>query len=132
MNPKAEDASTDDVIHFSVSPRIFYMLLAAAFTGGGGFGSFVAPQLDKNALESCYNTSSQALTQATTALSVVGDQSKELNFLREENKRLESLIFQQTQGRWTAEQQEEYERNDRRHEDAQDRDIESLKRREGK
>lgn len=116
--------------HFAVSPSILYGLIFAAFAGGGGVGSFVAPQLDQSTLTACYDNSASALKQAEIALGVTAQHGEEHNELRATDQRLEQLIYDRTRDRWSTTEQQQYERQDARREATQDRRIDYLEKRE--
>jgi len=79
---------TDDSNHFSLPPAVLYFLLAAAGLGGGGIYGVVGPQLEKKAIEQCFDNSE-------TALAVVAQHGQELLDLRQ-------LLYQRTAERYTS------------------------------
>ena len=92
-------------------PYIVWILCGAFGFGGTGAGIWSAPQIERSALEACYNN-------AQIAIEVAAQHGDEFNEVRSEIASNRRLIYDRTNSRWTADAQREY--------DAQQRQIDSL------
>jgi hypothetical protein len=75
--------------HIVLSPTIFALLLGSTLSGGAGLYGFVQPELEKEAIRSCFNNSQ-------TALQVAAQHGEEIKVLR-------SQLLERTQYRYTSE-----------------------------
>lgn len=104
----------ESVGHITISPAVFYLLIGAAGLGGLGGGSFLGPQLEKTALQACFDNSQKAL-------SVAAQHGEELNQVR-------AFIENRTLDRWTAADQRNHEREQDKRDAQQDRRLDLLER----
>ena len=82
--------------NISVSAPVFYLLIGAAGLGGLGGGSFLAPALERQAIQACFDNSQ-------IAIDVAAQHGAEIQTLRQ-------LIWDRTQDRWTEDDHRDYER----------------------
>lgn len=107
--------------HFTLPPAVFYLLLGAVGLGGGGLYGVVGPQLEKSALEACYDNSQ-------VALGVAAQHGEEFVEVREDIASLKKLIYDRTAYRWTAEDQAKYDQERQSAEATQNRRLDWLER----
>lgn len=110
MVVKRDDASGT----LNISPVVFYMLLGAAGLGGAGGYGVLGPQLQKEAIQHCFENSA-------TALEVAAQHGQELLDLR-------NLIYDKTASRYTAEDATEDWAAQRERDEAQERRLRILER----
>lgn len=78
----ADIGDADDGVHL-VLPRSMFGFLSAGFLLAGGAGGFaLAPNIERSALERCFDNAERAVEQSSIALQVAGDQSGELQDIR--------------------------------------------------
>lgn len=102
----------DDSIHVTVPRGVAATLLLAVGLGGAGAGVTLGPQIEKSALEQCYDNSS-------IALQVSAQHGEEI-------KNLETFIIERTRSRWTEEDHNKWSRDHDREHRILERRIEFL------
>lgn len=95
--------------HIIISPNVLYLLLAGTALGGGGLSAVVGPQLERSAIEACYDNSQ-------IALDVAAQHGQELVDIRR-------LLLERTRYRFTSEDAEKARRTQARRDEAQDRRL---------
>ena len=105
------DDKLDDA-HISISPTVFYLLLAAAGFGGLGGGSVLTSQAERPAFQQCIDNSD-------VALDVAAQHGRELQSLRD-------LIYERTQ-EWSSALDARKDWNEQfRRDEAQERRLTQL------
>lgn len=108
-------------VHISLPPAVFASVIAAALLGGGGIYGFFGPQMDRAALEACFNNS-------RIAIDVAAQHGEEFNKLRDLVERNRLLILDRTAYRYNSEQAAQDWAEQRERDRQQDRMIELLDR----
>lgn len=88
---------SDDGIHITLPRSILITLGLAVAAAGTGTGLSLGPQIEKSALQQCFDSSQMALQ-------VAADHGTEI-------KNLESLILERTRDLWTEDDHKAYERS---------------------
>jgi hypothetical protein len=104
----------DDTGALNIPPLVFYMLLGAAGLGGAGGYGVLGPQLQKDAIELCFDNSQ-------TALNVAAQHGQELLDLR-------NLVYDRTVQRYTSEDATRDWAEQKERDEAQDRRLRLLER----
>ena len=100
--------------HIRISPNVLYLLLAGTALGGAGSYGVMGPQLERSAIEACYDNSK-------IALGVTAQHGEEFVQVRGAIRDTRTLIFDRTQSRYTAEDADKFRRSQEVRDEAQDR-----------
>lgn len=120
-------ANDNEPNNFTHPYAIVSYLIAGAFSGGIGLGSFAGPGLDKSAIESLAKTVEiavreiQSASKTTMATATASLQISTKNAV--ENNQLRQLIYDKTNDRWKADDAAKDREAQNQRNDQQDRAI---------
>lgn len=104
----------DDTVHIALPRSVLVTLGLALLAGGTGAGLTLGPQVERTALQQCFDNSS-------TALSVAAQHGEEL-------LQLEKLINEKTADRWSSTNHRNFERALRKELDLIEKRLQFLER----
>lgn len=87
-----QDNEDDRSAHIVLSRELFLLLFGSAITGGFGISSFVTPQTQAEAFETCMESAKVALEQSGIATDVAKQHGEEFNGLRRDIAELRNLL----------------------------------------
>jgi hypothetical protein len=110
----SDGVDSDKRTHFEIPPIVLTLLIGSSLGGGAGLYGALGPQLEKKAIDACFDNSQ-------TALDVAAQHGEELNELRR-------LIYDRTANRYTTENSAKDWQEQKEVDGQQDRRLTGLER----